>query len=191
MKKFFSILLALLLCLCTVMPAQASTPSFSWNSMEFCAAFNPILYNFIEESATWKSPDANTRIGTFTNSPIIEIFSKNGKVTAISMTTTISAIDEDDSYKKSEGLWLAMITGCACAAILNDFDVLSDMDVQEQLYEQIGNLYDNAFYKLDSLKFTDINIETITFCNVDITCTSFYFGWNNPLTVNIILKPAQ
>ena len=159
--------------------------------MEFCSAFNPILYNFIGESAYWKSPDANTRIGTFTNSPIIEISSENGKVTTISMTSTISAIDEDDINKKIDGLWLAVITGSVSAAILNDFDVISDMDVQEQLYAQLGNLCINAFDKLDYSKYIDIHTETITLCNIDITCTSFYIGWTTPITVNIVLKPAQ
>lgn len=190
MKKILSAMLVLL-CLCTALPALASTPSFNWNSMEFCSAFNPVLYNFIQESAVWKSPDANTRIGTFTNSPIIEISSENGKVTVIEMTTTISFNDEEESYKKSEGLWLAMITGCASAAILNDFDVFTEMDIQEQLFDKIGTLYDNAFEKTDFSKYVGMHTETITFCNIDITCTSCHVGWDTPFTINFVLKPAK
>ena len=192
MKKFFSAFLALLMCLCTALPAMASAPSFRWNATEFCSTFNPILYNFINESTTWKSPDANTRIGTFANSPVIRISSENGKVTSISAISVLSAFDDEDTaYAKNEGLWFSMVTCCSSAAIFNDYDILTDMDVQEQMYEIIGTLYNNAFEKPDYSKAATVYTQTITFCDIDITCHTFWWDWTSPTVIIFTMVPSN
>lgn len=192
MKKFTSLMLILVLCLCTAMPALAAS-SFEWDALLYCNTFDILMNASMNQTTIWVDKDANTRVGTFPKSPEIIVTSQDGKVTSISMEMVLdmTAPNSSDAYDKGYGMGVALNCAFTTAAFIEDPASLFDDTVTAQFSADMQEMMAKATNKLDFTKNADIYTESLSFGNVLITCTSTFSKPSMELSVVFTLTPVN
>lgn len=192
MKKFTTLMLILVLGLCTAMPALAAS-SFEWDALLYCSTFDILMNASMNQTTVWVDKDANTRVGTFPKSPEIIVTSQDGKVTSISMEMAfdMTASNISDAYDKGYGMGVALNCAYTSAAFIEDPASLFDGTVIAQYTADIQTMMANATSKLDFTKNADIYTESLTLGHVLITCTSSFSKSSMELSVVFTLTPVN
>lgn len=170
MKKFVSLLLVLVLSLCSVLPAFAADTAFNWSAADYIAMFDVMLTASAEKTATWVEKDAQTYVGAYTNSPEIIVSSENDKVTKINMELVVNLGESTDFYNRAYAMGEALACVAISAALLNDPAVLADAEGLDQFTASLQNMLTNATQNLDYSKECSTS-ETLTYAGFNLTCT--------------------